>query len=328
MLALAGCSRETPFRDERAGGEATMSLGARASQLVGEPVLQAGEVDLTTLGVPAEKLDDKWVMASVGVRLECHDAGADDEGRVMTYASADAYNAENPHLRPVPATYSITMCAPSGDRTEFPSYTAPDGETIAAADAAAYRLANPDAQLVPEVDEGEGAGFAYFEGWTSFGLADRDNKRVDVTLSMANTVVGVEFTDTFRSYFAGGAEVVLATKAGFTAVAASYTADTEPGTVKYFWVRPQEFTLSASALRQDPSPGSIAAEAVKLDDYVQSRVAPQTLYRCVFDITGVGGTVPGQQYGITVTVNDTPVYTWDMDGEELNPNAPGAPHDE
>lgn len=317
VLSLTACSKDTPDLGADKG-EGSFRISAVSAPMMNEVTTRAGQVPLTQFGVPAEKLTETWIMANLRTLVAC----IDDDENVIARNSANDYNRENPRLSPVPARYSVTM----GSTNPLPGYTDPSGGDQHAFDAPKYRHEHPADKLVPQVKEGEGPDFVYIEGWTEFDLGGKEDKEVEVTVRVANTVVSVEFTEAFLNYFGEGAKVTLTTKNGFTAEAAAYAAGEKPAVAKYFWVRPQEFTLSAKATRQSPSPGLFDAEERDLGKYTVSAPAPQTWYHCVYDVSNVGGTTEGEHGGITVTVNNEPVYTEDLGEEEMNPshNAPEA----
>ena len=249
-------------------------------------------------------------MGSMRTRVVCVEV---DNAEGLVFGSADEFNYENPALSPVAALYNVTMGSLSSGRKRLPGYTTPTG-SISAEEAPGYRYEHPEDKLIPEVAEGEGVDFIYFEGWNTCTVQANGDTQVDVEVRVANTVVTVEFTEAFRDYFANGATVTLKTKNGLTAEISGYAAGAAPSR-HYFWVRPQQFTLSAVATPQDPS-STLTAEPITFDDYVRTDVAPQTLYRIVYDIEKTGG-VNGK---ITVTVDDTPIYTEDLGTIETNPN--------
>ena len=330
VLALAACSKDTPATDIKYDGE--IRISAVSDGVVDISSTRAdNRVELARFGIPAEKLTAEWIMANMHTRVQCVEMSGDEEdmNNDVAYPSANDFNKANPRLSPVNSIFGISLCTAFGDGSELPDYTTRDGETVENMNAAEYRHEHPAEKLIPDVPEGEGADFVYFEGHEEVLLEPKSHKDVEVTVRVANTVVSVEFTEAFRSYFGNGATVTLTTKNGFTAEAAAYTAETadEQTADKYFWVQPQSFTLSATAARQSPSPGIFDADIRRLDDYTVADPAPQTWYRCVYDVTNVGNTSTGTHGGITVTLNGEPVYTEDLGDEEMNPNAPDAPQD-
>lgn len=160
--------------------------------------------------------------------------------------------------------------------------------------------------------ETEGLHLPCFEGSADVTVTKGESTTARLRLQVSNTAVRIRFTDAFKSYFANGATVQLKTAAGglFTV---SYAQEEDA----LFWILPQEFTLSGTAVPQDPSPGIIAASPVAFKDLVLADVQPQTLYTCVFDMDNAGGT-DGE--GVRILLNDTPVETIE-ENVELNPDA-------
>ncbi len=163
----------------------------------------------------------------------------------------------------------------------------------------------------------EGADKPYFEGTVSgIAIVRRTQTPVTVRAALANTIVRIEFTDSFRSYFANGATFTLKTAAEneFTV---SYTAD-DPAVADTWWyVRPgKPFTITGRATKQTPS-ATADPETVRFNPVENAAPQPATLYTYRFDISGVGSTGPG---GVTITLNGEPVDTEVVD-EELNPDS-------
>ena len=292
-MLTAGCSKEPLPAGQ---GSATIRISAFAEREIAESVTRTQTIGLEDMGVPAELLAAERIMGSMPLRIACLD---DRNAAVLEYASADEYNAENPRLSPVQARYDIAICSVAGR--------------------------HDDPESVPEVEEGEGPEYVYLEGRTEVLLTGgKAPQNVDLAVRAANTAVCVEFSDEFRSYFAGGASVTLTTAGGFTAEV-GYAPGTEDAVsaTRYFWIRPQHFSLSARAVRQGNGTG--AAGTVEFEEYIRpdDDVEPQTLYRCRFGVSNVGGTDTSEDgYGITVTLNGEPIAVVDLGGEELNPNAP------
>lgn len=335
VLALTACSKDSSEIDA-AKGEGSVAIAAETMPVVNEVVTRTdgAQIPLGQFGVPAEKLSATWVMAHLRTLVAC----VEDESKdPIVEGSANDYNRSHPRLSPVPAWYGVTMGSLSADRSVLPNYTDPTNGQQSPFEAPKYRYENPQAKLVPEVAEGDTPDYVYFEGVANFYLEGKEDKRVDVTVRVANTVISVEFSEAFINYFGEGARVTLTTKDGYTAQAAAYDEDSKPAAYdaaglpaaygkanapKYFWVRPQDITLSAKATRQSPSPGIFQAEERDLGSYTHKDLAPQTWYRFYYDVTNVGGTTTGDDgHAITLKINDEPLYTCPLDDVELNPNA-------
>lgn len=339
-IMLAACSKEAPQTARFDDGEGSLRISAVTTPVIGENPQTRATVELTDfMGDAAKKFSETdenglsaWAMNHLRTRVMCIE---DDEAEAYASESAVIFNYLNPSLTPVNAVYNVTMGSITASRTKLPNYTAPDGGQVINTNAPIYRKEHPGVKLVPEVAEGEGVDFIYFEGWNTCTVLANTDTEVDVEVKVANTAVTVEFTDDFRNYFPNGATVKLTTKRGGDekntdvnklkdVVIASYDADGNKSK-HYFWVRPQQFTLSAVAIRQNPS-STLTAEPITLEDYVRAddKVEPQTLYRCIFDVKNAGG-LNGT---ITVTVDDTAIYTEDLGTIETNPNDDNYPKNE
>lgn len=163
----------------------------------------------------------------------------------------------------------------------------------------------------------EGANKPYFEGVSDiFTVVRLKQTPVTVRARLANTIVRIEFTDQFKSYFPNGATFTLKTAAGneFTV---GYTADNPTVADTWWYVRPNKsFTITGRATKQTPS-ATADPETVRFSPVENEAPKPGTLYTYRFDISGVGGTDPD---GVTITINGDPVAT-ETDDEELNPDS-------
>lgn len=168
------------------------------------------------------------------------------------------------------------------------------------------------AELIPQCAEGENLPYLLGREHVTVVAGDHD-KQVEVTMGIINSAVCIQFTDAFKRYFEQGATVNLTTKAGNT-FTVKYTKE-EQSALKYFWIRPEEFTVSGTARRQQPSPDILEATPVTIKEHKISNVAPRTLYTVRFDVENVGGR------GVSVYINDTPADTL-VNEVELNPIAP------
>ena len=323
-LTLAACSNEAVTDAPRHDGDGSGSLRIAAVSLPqialkGQTRADAdadNKVKLTEFmcGAADKFNDETWVMNNLRTRVVCvaMDGEAVDGMDAHTFDSAKAYNDECPALTPVPATYNVTMGMVNAEGKLY-DYTDATGNTVKAAKAPEVRYEDSDLKLVPQVAEGEGIEFIYFEGWTQTEVTEATEPQpVYVDVKVANTAVTVEFTPAFKNYFANGATVTLKTKNGFEA-----TVSTDDAQQHYFWVRPQGFTLSAVGTPQHPGTG-LTAQPVDLGDktMADAEVMPQTLYRYVYNVTKTGS-VSGE---ITVTLNDEPIGEENLGEVETNPN--------
>lgn len=317
-LTLAACSKEAVTEAPRHNGDGSGSLRIAAvslPQIALNGQTRADErKELTDIvGNDAAQFNDQWVMNSLRTRVVC--VAMDGEVRegmdAHTYGSAKAYNDECPALTPVPAIYNVTMGMTNAEGKLY-DYTDAEGKTVKAAKAPEVRYADSNCKLVPQVAEGEGARFIYFEGWAQTPVTEATEPQyVDVNVKVANTAVTVEFTPAFTNYFANGATVTLKTKNG-----SEFTVSTDDAQQHYFWVRPQGFTLSAVGTRQNPGTGLTAQpEDLGSKTMADADVHPQTLYKFVYDVKS--GSVSGE---ITVTLNDDPIGEESLGEVETNPN--------
>ena len=328
-MMLAACSKEAVGPDAKGKGSLHISAVTMPQISVNDDTRATGdEIPLSDIvGGAASDFTEDWVMTSMRTRVARIDIETDQESYV---GHADKIDVEEFDV----GEYNITMGSTTENRKKLPPYivytqTNPDGKSIAAEQAPAYRKDNPEEKLIPEVAEGEGANYIYFEGVAAPVTVEFNKEtKVPITVKVANTVVTAEFTPAFRNYFANGATVRLTTKAATDKVNPSPVKDqilatyTGSGAVvqHYYWVRPQEFTLTAVATPQDPSPGHIAAEQIPLNPVTRptANVNPQTLYRFVYDVTEDAGSG-----AITITVNDEPIGTVNLGEVETNPGADG-----
>lgn len=151
----------------------------------------------------------------------------------------------------------------------------------------------------------EGYDKATFVGSANFTVEARKNTDVKITATIANTLVKVEVTDAFKTYFAGGHALKLTTAAGNEF---DVTAQTEP-----IFIAPDSFTIGGTATKQ-PNQSGAESNAVALPEYKMENAAAQTLYTVKFDVENAGGAT------LTITLNDTLVESIDIE-QELNDNA-------
>ena len=151
----------------------------------------------------------------------------------------------------------------------------------------------------------EGYDKATFVGSANFSVEARKNTDVEITAKIANTLVKVEVTDGFKTYFAGGHALKLTTAAGNEF---DVTAQAEP-----IFIAPALFTIGGTATKQ-PNQSGAEGTAVTLPEYKMENAAAQTLYIVKFDVENAGGAT------LTITLNDTLVESIDIE-QELNDNA-------
>jgi hypothetical protein len=151
----------------------------------------------------------------------------------------------------------------------------------------------------------EGYDKAVFVGSAEFVVEPRKSTAVEVTATIANSLVKVEVTDSFKSYFAGGHTLKLVTSAGNEF---DVTEQTEP-----LFVAPESFTVTGTAVKQ-PNQSGAEGTVVTLPEYKTTEVKAQTLYTVKLDVENAGSAQ------LTITLNDTLVESIDIE-QELNDNA-------
>ena len=174
--------------------------------------------------------------------------------------------------------------------------------------------------------EAEGIKKVYFEsrvvGGSSeqgFQVTARGNEEVAMTAYMVKAMVRINFTDTFKGYFANGAEMTLSTAAGAT-FKVGYKADgTSENVGTPFFVLAGEgktFTISGHAIKQRPSsniePQKVVFTAVGRDGTSGSEVAETTIYTYTFDV------VDANYVTVDVSVTNEPEQTIVVGDTELN----------
>ncbi len=275
--ALAACSKgDAPDPDAASG------FGSLAVEAVCEPVVEA--VTRAQVALPAGTEIPDW--REMTMRIVNPTPGI-EYGRA--WARVANYNKKTDQL-PEGRGYTVTIFSTSTWRED----------------------AKENKTNVDYVEEG--VDKPYFEGVVSdVAIERRKETPVEIKARLANTIVRIEFSDTFRNYFAGGATFTLRTAAG-NAFTTGYEADDPTVAETYWYVRPAAFTISGRATKQTPS-ATADPETVQFREVVNSAVQPTTLYTYRFDITGVGGTE-----GVEITLNGQPVATETID-EELNPDS-------
>lgn len=304
--ALASCTKNPSGQTDGAG---TLRIEGENEPFVSALTRADGRVELSELGQTAPD--------PMGLRtlISCMDTRIDLGGGQpwKEYDSADDANAEQALY--LPAGYVVTLAMPTEDGV-LPSYAVlSSGETVSGFDRPYYAGGGT---LIPVVAEGR--NLPYFEGRAEVTVRKQETATARVTLKVANAAVRIRFSEAFRNYFENGAEILLKTRAAGSAEGNTFTVSYGQDEDTVFWIRPQGFTLSGSAVRQDPSPGIIEARPVRFEDYVvkDADVRPQTLYTYVFDMEEAGNVA---EKGIRITVNSEPVGIID-DEIELNPDAP------
>lgn len=295
---LVSCAQDQDAPVPVRGGEGSISIDCHAATELELGVVTRASGDQTKLedmGYPTDYTPtiQRVLVTSLTEGIEYNEP----------FASPTSFN--NPDYNPTleAGDYMVTI----GSSNPLCAWKTPAGDDVSAKEAPTYAQRET---LIPQCEEGESK--AYFLGTTNVTVEKGvHDKRVDVTMKVINSAVCIDFTEAFKNYFPD-AEITLTTKAGaeFTV---SYDAE-NPAPLKYFWIRPQEFTIKGTAKRQAPGTDLPASE-VTIKEFKQSSVEPCRLYTVRLDIEEVGGR------GLSILINDDIVETI-TDRVELNPNAP------
>ncbi len=151
----------------------------------------------------------------------------------------------------------------------------------------------------------EGYDKATFVGGKEFSVEARKQTDVNITATIANTMVKVETTENFRNYFVGGHSLELTTAAGNKF---DVSAQSEP-----LFIAPGEFKVNGTATKQSNQSGAEGA-VITLPEYKVESAAAQTYYTVKFDVKEAG------QATLEITLNEVLVESIDIE-QELNDNA-------
>ena len=290
---LVSCAQDQDAPVPTRGGTGSIAINCDTAPELGVVTRASGDQpNLEDMGCTTDPAIKRVLVTSLTEGIEYNEP----------FTSPTSFN--NPDYNPSleAGDYMVTI----GSSNPLCNWKTPAGDDVTAKEAPAYEERET---LIPQCEEGENK--PYFLGTTTATVEKGvHDKRVDVTMKVINSAVCIDFTDAFKGYFPS-ADITLTTKAGaeFTV---SYTEGT-PGLPKYFWIRPQEFTIKGTAKRQEP--GDLPASEVTIKEFKQSTVEPCRLYTMRLDIEEVAGR------GLSIQVNDTPVDTIE-ESVELNPNAP------
>lgn len=154
----------------------------------------------------------------------------------------------------------------------------------------------------------EGYDKAAFVGSKEFVITPRQNTKVDITATIANALVKVVVTDSFKTYFPGGYNLKLTTAAGNEF---DVTAQTEP-----LFIAPTSFKITGTGTKQANQSGA-EASTIAIPEYNNDQLEAQHYYTVKLDVSNVG------QATLTVTLNDTIVEERTFE-TELNDNSDNA----
>ncbi len=153
----------------------------------------------------------------------------------------------------------------------------------------------------------EGENCPYFVDTKSFSVIARSKVDVAMEPKLGNSIVKVEFSDTFKNYFENGAAMTITSGNGNTW---EVNYETSP----YLFVESgKDLTISGYAIKQKPS-ASIDAPKVSFDD-VRKTMAACTMYTYTYDVTTAGSVT------VTVEITNEPIEEVVVGDAELNDDA-------
>ena len=153
----------------------------------------------------------------------------------------------------------------------------------------------------------EGENCPYFVDAKGFTVIARDKVDVKLEPKLGNSIVKVEFSDTFKSYFENGASITIKSANG-NEWEANY--ESSP----YIFVESgKELTISGYAIKQKPS-ATIDAPKVSFDDVKKTMVAC-TIYTYTYDVSSAGSVT------VTVEITNEPLDEIVVGDAELNDDA-------
>lgn len=148
--------------------------------------------------------------------------------------------------------------------------------------------------------EAEGFDIApYFVGEQTISVEARKTTKAVVAAHIAHSMVAVECTPLFNSYFSSATFKVTTLAGG--------EFDVELPMNKNLFIRPQQFAIECTAVKQ-------TGEEIVLPKQIFTEVNPQTRYTVKFDVAKAGSAT------IEITLNDTLVGEVTIDNE-LNDDA-------
>lgn len=151
----------------------------------------------------------------------------------------------------------------------------------------------------------EGYDKATFVGSEEFYVEARKETAVEITATIANTLVKVETTEQFRNYFVDGHSLELTTAAGNKFDVSAQEAP--------LFIAPGEFKVNGTAVKQANQSGA-EGTTITLPEYKMESAAAQTYYTVKFDVKDAG------QATLEITLNEVLVESIDIE-QELNDNA-------
>ena len=179
-------------------------------------------------------------------------------------------------------------------------------ETLADYDQPLLAEGNYTASFTYGDPEAEGAGAACFSGEEAFTIVARKTVTEPVSVSLANSVFTLVFSDWFRKYYSEFT-VNIRTDSGFRAGFVGSASSPLPQTVPQFVKAGTGLYMSGSATKTN-------GVEVAFPETLVGTTAARTWHTVTVDAGQVG------QAGIVVSLDDTPVAVEEIP-VELNPDA-------
>lgn len=165
----------------------------------------------------------------------------------------------------------------------------------------------------------EGVNKPYYMGETGFNVLPRQKNDVELTPALANSIVKVEFSNTFKSYFENGAAITITSGNGNEwnvgyGIANANDDNNADGSTPYLFVESgKELSISGYAVKQKPS---ATIDAPKVDfTAVNKTMAACTMYTYTYDVSTAGNVV------VSVNITNEPKEEITVSEVELNDDA-------
>lgn len=165
----------------------------------------------------------------------------------------------------------------------------------------------------------EGVNKPYYMGEAGFNVLPRQKNDVELTPALANSIVKVEFSNTFKSYFENGAAITITSGNGNEwnvgyGIANANDDNNADGSTPYFFVESgKELSISGYAVKQKPS---ATIDAPKVDfTAVNKTMVACTMYTYTYDVSTAGNVV------VSVNITNEPKEEITVSEVELNDDA-------
>lgn len=159
----------------------------------------------------------------------------------------------------------------------------------------------------------EGVNKPFFKGDFSYNIIARQKADITIPAKLANSIVKVEFSDTFKKYFENGANITISTENETDGVKNKWTVDYSSS--PYIFVESgKKVTIAGTATKQRPS-ATVEPEVVTFDN-VEKNLAACTLYTYRYDVSTAGSV------SVSISISNEPTEIIGVsDGEEMNDDA-------